>query len=81
MSQPIRMYATKWCGDCRRARLFLQEKKIAYEELDIDADPEAAKFVIQANAGKRKVPTFDVDGRVFSISPFDAVKLSSELGL
>jgi mycoredoxin len=80
MSQRTRLYATKWCGDCRRARLFLKEKKIAYEELDIDADPEAAKFVMQANAGKRKVPTFDVEGHVFSISPFDAEELSRKLG-
>ena len=81
MTQPIRMYATKWCGDCRRARLFLKEKKIAYEELDIDADPEAAKFVKQANDGKRKVPTFDVEGRVLSSSPFDPEQVSHELGL
>jgi len=75
------MYATKWCGDCHRARLFLKEKKLAYEELDINADPEAAKFVMQANAGKRKVPTFEVEGRVFSISPFEAKELSRQLGL
>ena len=81
MKRPIRMYVTKWCGDCRRARLFLAEKKIAYEELDIDADPEAAKFVTKANAGKRKVPTFEVEGRVFSSSPFDPDQLSDELGL
>ena len=81
MSQPIRMYATKWCGDCRRARVFLKEKKIAYEELDINADPEAAKFVMKANAGKRKVPTFEVGGRVFSSSPFDPDQVSEELGL
>ena len=81
MSRRIRMYVTKWCGDCRRARLFLAEKKIVYEELDINTDPEAARFVMNANAGKRKVPTFDVDGHVFSISPFDAATLSQELGL
>jgi mycoredoxin len=81
MSQRIRVYATKWCGDCRRARLFLKKKQIAYEELDINADPEAAKFVMKANAGKRKVPTFDVGGRVFSSSPFDPNQLSDELGL
>ena len=75
------MYATKWCGDCRRARVFLKEKKIAYEELDINADPEAAKFVMKANAGKRKVPTFEVGGRVFSSSPFDPDQVSEELGL
>ena len=81
MSRRIRMYVTKWCGDCRRARLFLAEKKLAYEELDINADPEAAKFVMKANAGKRKVPTFDVEGRVFSSSPFDPEQVSHELGL
>ena len=81
MNQPIRMYATKWCGDCRRAHLFLKEKKIAYEEVDIDANPEAAKFVMNANAGKRKVPTFDVDGHVFSSSPFDPDQVSRELGV
>ena len=81
MSQRIRVYATKWCGDCRRARLFLKEKQIAYEELDINADPEAAKFVMKVNDGKRKVPTFDVNGRVFSSSPFDPDQVSRELGL
>ena len=81
MSRRIRMYVTKWCGDCRRARLFLERKKIAYEELDINADTEAAKFVMKTNAGKRKVPTFEVDGRVFSSSPFDPDQLSDELGL
>ena len=81
MSQRIRVYATKWCGDCRRARLFLKEKQIAYEELDINADPEAAKFVMKVNDGKQKVPTFDVEGRVFSSSPFNPDQLSAELGL
>ena len=81
MSQRIRVYATKWCGDCRRARLFLKKKQIAYEELDINADPEAAKFVMKVNDGKRKVPTFNVEGRVFSCSPFNAEQLSRELNL
>ena len=81
MSQHIRMYATKWCGDCRRARIFLKEKGITYEELDIDTDRSAAEFVMQHNGGKRKVPTFNVDGRVFSCSPFDPEELSRELGL
>ena len=81
MSQRIRVYATKWCGDCRRARLLLKEKQIAYEELDINADPEAAKFVMRVNDGKQKVPTFDVEGRVFSSSPFNPDQLSAELGL
>jgi len=81
MSKHICMYTTKWCGDCRRARNFLKEKGITYEDLDIDTDPAAAEFVKQHNDGKRKVPTFDVDGRVFSSSPFSAEQVAKELGL
>ena len=77
----IRIYATSWCPDCRQARRFLGENRLPYEELDIEAHPQAAQFVMRANSGKRKVPTFDVDGRVFHCSPFSAEKLKQELGL
>ena len=81
MTSSIRMYSTSWCPDCRRARKFLQERKLTFEEIDIEEHPEAAGFVQQANGGKRKVPTFDVGGRVFHCSPFDAKKLTRELGI
>jgi mycoredoxin len=77
----IRIYCTSWCWDCRQAKRFLQEHQLPYEEFDIEADPRAAEFVMQANNGKRKVPTFDVEGRVFHCSPFSAHKLKQELGL
>jgi len=77
----IRIYTTSWCPDCRQAKRFLEEHQLPYEEFDIEADLRAAKFVKQANQGKRRVPTFDVDGRVFHCSPFDAQKLNQELGL
>jgi mycoredoxin len=77
----IRIYTTSWCADCHQAKRFLREHQLPYEELDIEADPQAAEFVMQANNGKRKVPTFDVDGRVFHCSPFSAPKLKQELGL
>jgi len=77
----LRVYTTSWCPDCRQAKRFLEENKLPYEEIDIEADLRAAKFVKQANSGKRKVPTFDVDGRVFACSPFNAQDLKRELGL
>ena len=81
MNVSIRMYATSWCGDCRNAREFLRKRQLPFEEIDIDKHPEAADFVKRANNGKRKVPTFDVAGRIFHCSPFDAAKMISELGL
>jgi len=80
MNSSLRMYATSWCPDCRRARQFLRERHLSFEEIDIDAHPEAAEFVQRVNSGKRKVPTFELDGRVFHCSPYDAQKLARELG-
>jgi glutaredoxin len=77
----IRIYTTSWCPDCRQAKRFLEEHELLYEEFDIEADPGAAKLVERANNGKRKVPTFDVDGRIFACSPFSAQNLKQALGL
>jgi mycoredoxin len=81
MNLAIHIYTTSWCGDCRRARQFLKEHRLPFEDTDIEENAGAAEFVMQANNGKRKVPTFDVNGRVFSCSPFDAEKVARELGI
>jgi len=81
MSQRIRMYTTQWCGDCFRAKWFLNQRQIPFEEVNIENTPGAVEFVMGANQGKRRVPTFEVDGRTFHCSPYDPDKLSRELGL
>jgi mycoredoxin len=77
----IRIYTTSWCPDCHQAKRFLEEHQLPYKEIDIEAHPGAAKFVKRANNGKRKVPTFNVDGRIFSCSPFSPQSLKQKLGL
>ena len=78
---PITIYSTTWCPDCRRAKSFLKERGVAFREVDIEQDPDGEDIVIKANSGKRRVPTFDVGGRYFSCSPFDAAQLASELNI
>ena len=75
------MYTTPSCGDCRAAKRFLAEAGIEYEEINIEEVDGAAEVVIQANQGRRSVPTFDIDGTFLSGSPFDRRKLSAALGL
>lgn len=77
----LRMYTTTWCGDCRNAKRYLSELGVRFEEINIEENEQAAAFVIRANEGKRKVPTFELDGRTFNLSPFDAKKLRTELGI
>jgi glutaredoxin len=77
----IIMYTTGWCGDCRRAKLFLRERNVVFREVDVDEDPDAEDLLRRVNDDRRKVPTFEVNGRYFSCSPFDPYQLSRELNI
>lgn len=77
----ITLYCTRWCADCRRAKQFLEERGVAYSEVNIDEIPEAADVVLRVNNGRRKVPTVLVNGRYFACSPFDPYQLAEELNI
>jgi mycoredoxin len=77
----ITMYTTAWCPDCRRAKTFLKERGVSYSEVNIEEVEGAEEIVIKANEGKRVVPTFEVAGRYFASSPFDAEQIAEELGI
>lgn len=51
------IYSTTWCGFCRRLKTQLDGAGIAYDEVDIERDPEAASFVESVNRGNQVVPT------------------------
>jgi len=79
--KPIIIYSTHWCPDCYRARSFLKARGIAFEEINIEEDPDGEDIVIAANNGKRKVPTLKVGERYIACSPFNAVLLAEELNI
>jgi mycoredoxin len=56
-AQEILMYTTPWCGDCRRAKRVFGALGVAYTEVNIDDEPEAAEQVRLLNRGMRSVPT------------------------
>jgi mycoredoxin len=53
----LTMYSTNWCGYCRRLKTQLDREGIEYTEVDIEAHPEAADFVMHVNNGNQTVPT------------------------
>lgn len=57
MSQPITMYSTQWCAFCRRLKGQLARDGIDVAEVDIENDPEAARYVVSVNGGNMTVPT------------------------
>lgn len=50
------MYGAEWCGDCRRSKRFMDENKVNYNYIDVEADASASEKVIEINGGMRSIP-------------------------
>lgn len=53
----VKMYATRWCGDCRMAKRWFESRGIPYEYINIEEDERAAAYVSRVNGGMYSVPT------------------------
>jgi len=71
------MYCTSWCADCKMARKWLNEKNIAYTEVNITATPGAGEQVRRWTGGNVITPTFNINGEI--IIDFDLPKLKQVL--
>jgi mycoredoxin len=79
MMEPITMYTTTWCPDCRRVKSFLKLRGIEFNEINIEDNEDAEAVVLRANRGKRKVPTLKMGERYFACSPFNPLELAAQL--
>jgi glutaredoxin len=79
--EPVVIYSTTWCPDCRRAKHFLKDRGVEFREVNIEDDPDAEDLVLRVNHGRRKVPTIQKGEHFFACSPFNPAKLASELNL
>ncbi len=71
----LTLYTTTWCPFCSRLRAQLDQEEIAYTEIDVDADAEAAAFVESVNDGNRVVPTaLYADGTTATNPPASQVR-------
>jgi mycoredoxin len=71
----VTMYSTTWCGYCMRLKKMLDREGIAYAEVNIEEDPDAADMVMRVNGGNRTVPTLVFpDGAALTNPSIDQVK-------
>ena len=72
---PVTMYTTDWCGYCVRLKKLMQREGIAFAEVNIEHDAQAAELVMKANGGNRTVPTLlFADGVALTNPSIDQVK-------
>lgn len=71
------VYSTPTCPWCTRAKSYLSQLGVAYEEKDVSRDIEAAREMVRIS-GQMGVPVLVIDGNV--VVGFDKAKIDSLLG-
>ncbi len=76
----ITVYGANWCGDCRRAKKFMDDNGVGYLWVDVENDPAAIELVLKLNGGKRIIPTIVFEDGSILIEPTNS-ELANKLGV
>ncbi len=77
MSARVEVFTTPSCPYCVRAKRLLQERGIAYTEVDVSTD-DALRADVMKRTGRRTVPQIFIDGR--SIGGYDELAAMDSAG-
>ena len=72
MDKKVKVYSTPTCPFCIRAKQFLKESNVVFENIDVATDQEKAQEMIK-KSGQMGVPVIDIDGTI--IVGFDKDKI------
>lgn len=61
MLAEVEIYTSPFCGFCHRAKHLLDQKGVAYKEIDVFQVPGAKEEMI-SRSGRRTVPQIFIDG-------------------
>ncbi len=74
----VKVYSTTTCPHCIRAKEYLSDNNIEFEEIDVSADQAKAKEMVDLT-GQMGVPVIVIDGE--AIVGFDRAKIQQKLGI
>lgn len=72
----ILIYSTSHCSWCNKAKEYLKQKGVEFEEIKVDEDQEAAKEMIKKSK-QMSVPVIEINGEI--IVGFDKEKIDELL--
>lgn len=78
MDKKIKIYSTPTCPYCVRAKQFLKDNNIVFEDVDVSSDQAAGEEMVR-KSGQMGVPVLDIEGEI--IVGFDRPKIAQALGL
>jgi glutaredoxin-like YruB-family protein len=78
MAKQVKIYSTPTCPFCIRAKQFLKDNNVAFEDVDVSINQTAVEEMVR-KSGQMGVPLLDIDGEL--IVGFDKEKIKQTLGL
>jgi len=76
----LTLYGASWCPHCKRVKRFLAAHRVSYDNVDIDAEPEAIEQIKRLQGGGQIIPTVVYPDGTHEVNPSDEA-LASRLGL
>ena len=74
----VLIYSTPTCPYCKMAKAYLTERKIAFTDIDVQADGAKAQEMVK-KSGQMGVPVLDISGKI--IVGFDRDAINEALGI
>ncbi|PIU40883.1 MAG: NrdH-redoxin [Candidatus Omnitrophica bacterium CG07_land_8_20_14_0_80_42_15] len=78
MDRKVRVYSTPSCPYCIRAKQFLKDNNVEFEDIDVSLNPEKGQEMIDVS-GQMGVPVLIIDGKI--IVGFDKESIRKALGI
>ncbi|MFC1576571.1 glutaredoxin family protein [Candidatus Omnitrophota bacterium] len=78
MAKKVIVYSTPTCPYCIKAKKFLEDSNVVFENIDVSSNSEKAQEMID-KSGQMGVPVLDIEGQI--ILGFDKEAISKALGL
>jgi len=80
MGSNVTVYGADSCGDCRRAKQYLDTNGIAYDWVDLQASPDEIETVKGYNDGRTTIPVIVFPDGSHLTEPANA-ELAAKLGV
>jgi len=74
----VKVYSTPTCPYCIRAKQFLKDNNIQFENIDVSADQQKSEEMVKIS-GQMGVPVLDIEGEI--IVGFDKEAIKKALGI
>jgi glutaredoxin 3 len=69
----VQVYTTTYCPFCTRAKTLLNNKGVAFEEIDVTEDDALRQKMVELSGGRRTVPEIFINDKI--VGGYDELRM------